>query len=115
MGLSMPNFIYISCMMVKYNVLDILLVKSGLQWAYQCPILYILTVCWSNIMDWTYSLLNRDCNVLINAQFVVGLLIPDFIYISCMMIKYNGLDIFLVKSGLHHAYQCPICGGLVNA
>jgi hypothetical protein len=46
MKLSMPNFIYISCMMVKYNVLDILLVKSRLQLAYQCLILYILAVLW---------------------------------------------------------------------
>jgi hypothetical protein len=42
--------------------------------------------------------------MLINAQFVVGLLMPDFIYITCMMVKYIVLDILLVKSGLWWAY-----------
>jgi hypothetical protein len=34
-------------------------------------------------------------------MIAMGLSIPDFVYIICMMIKYNVLDIFLVESGLH--------------
>jgi hypothetical protein len=35
----------------------------------------------------------------------VGLLIPDFIYINSMMIKYNVLDILLGKLTFQWAYK----------